>query len=1415
MTRKKPKNKKANAGVFISSLLGTKTEGKNSGNKKEQRANNVDIHPNSKELVTTPDCTSESSPPGHSVTKYQEVVLLRTIVELALVNLAVGDKWQGGINSEKGPNFHLDKVMAPPARDGAAGSGLSKLMSPVQDLGRSLLGFLIGNPQPTECAPPPIPVRGSSLANSSRNMSGNNKRDSIISTTSITSPGRQRPLGHPAHPSVNSTPIVIRRTKADKGANISRSLESQHSLHSPSSHNTDPRGDNPENKPHRDRQSANMTPMCTPPVSTCVSPEPRPPSSKSRRKKHKKNVQDRKEPDTGNKKVSSVVQISPPQTEPTISDLVPEVQSQSAQPVPESSAQKILKHKIDKKAKRHADVTGAQKRISTSLDKDRSSSISEVNDNGNVSEHVVVGEQFNLSQEAAGLEGLHKQTINDEAPVDKEACVGSEPIDKTPCSLLSTEEVILRSTSEKHSEKNPEAEDSITGYFTARNSIVITDQNRDNVDQFFESESDVKEVERQLTASDEIHPVDKVTNAPELGSLSSEESETKDSDIILDKSNQHSVNNDDKLDANVKSVNSTHSAVTSVVGNPDLKSGPVSTQDESFPASSQIPTFSATDYNETETHADTRNPANRVESDTTSVKTISLAGSLPPVPPPLPPDGFLTEGLKIPQTVTKAHQLQTEVTKDTKTGTLKKNKQLSREEALLEQLSGLDDTFATFLKTQLSIKVNPRERDGVSDTTLFETNTIRRKKERRRRTESESSETTRPGSGLDRPGSRLQTTSEHQTESGQLGNSSADCKQDPVDEQVVDKDLDKPAELKPEVASPSVPLSDTGLSAESGSQISPEIDTKITKSQFGNEISEKYATLRNRAGSNASEGKVRRAAINVADPRKRTGSNASEVGRERPPSVVEVNQSEFVVVEEPMSKTIVEEQYESTSFSKDSVINNADTPDNVDATNNNVHNKVAGDIIDTQVNSTASQEISTKTNLLSKPDPRAPPSSHDAEGTGVHDMTVGSNKPTGDSISSAMGAVHSTEKEIARQNLSKSDSGYSGHISVDSVDETDHEDHVVKRPELTVDQALLRYNRIVGKPAAEQPAVVSRRTRVLSEGTEYSDEISDSDLDGSDDDDTGVTRRARDTRSYNSRRSSTDSSEDGFNQNVRDLKQEVKDLEEKFRKAMVANASLDNEKCQLMFQVDLLKDQVEEGEEQAALVVKELRAKTHDYEILKRDHAESVRAVQLLQQALTEQQAMLQERGLVLLGEGEEGEAEQDCDEVEQEKRTRAIVSQDTANILAGLGSGPLDVRIKRLAGQRDDLQDTVRRLKLDLEEERSRSSLARGAASMDEIERETKKLLDDYKFKISKSDQEIATLGANVARLESQVIRYKTASETAELSEENLKVERRKMQRELRDAVTRNEELETQNKHLEKRLDKLKTAKSNLLKEL
>lgn len=198
---------------------------------------------------------------------------------------------------------------------------------------------------------------------------------------------------------------------------------------------------------------------------------------------------------------------------------------------------------------------------------------------------------------------------------------------------------------------------------------------------------------------------------------------------------------------------------------------------------------------------------------------------------------------------------------------------------------------------------------------------------------------------------------------------------------------------------------------------------------------------------------------------------------------------------------------------------------------------------------------------------------------------------------------------------------------------------------------------------------------------------------------------------------------------------------------------------------------------------------------------------------------------MVLIGNEEEDEDAAAFDakttDEEQEKRTRAIVSAETNTILSGLGSGPLDVRIKRLAEERDDLQDNVRRLKMDLDEEKNRSQAGNGQRlertpfNPEEAEWETKKVIDDYKFKLQKAEQDISTCQTNVARLETQVIRFKTAAETTEKSEEELKTERRKLQRENREATTRIEELETANKHLETRLGKLKTAKSNLLKDL
>lgn len=50
----------------------------------------------------------------------------------------------------------------------------------------------------------------------------------------------------------------------------------------------------------------------------------------------------------------------------------------------------------------------------------------------------------------------------------------------------------------------------------------------------------------------------------------------------------------------------------------------------------------------------------------------------------------------------------------------------------------------------------------------------------------------------------------------------------------------------------------------------------------------------------------------------------------------------------------------------------------------------------------------------------------------------------------------------------------------------------------------------------------------------------------------------------------------------------------------------------------------------------------------------------------------------------------------------------------------------------------------------------------------------------MTKAEQEIASLQASLARSETQVIRYKSTADAAEKVEAELKIERRKLQREV-----------------------------------
>ncbi|XP_045859790.1 leucine-rich repeat flightless-interacting protein 2 isoform X6 [Meles meles] len=287
-----------------------------------------------------------------------------------------------------------------------------------------------------------------------------------------------------------------------------------------------------------------------------------------------------------------------------------------------------------------------------------------------------------------------------------------------------------------------------------------------------------------------------------------------------------------------------------------------------------------------------------------------------------------------------------------------------------------------------------------------------------------------------------------------------------------------------------------------------------------------------------------------------------------------------------------------------------------------------------------------------------------------------------------------------------------------------------------------------------------------------------------------------------------------------ELRESLSEVEEKYKKAMVSNAQLDNEKNNLIYQVDTLKDVIEEQEEQMAEFYRENEEKSKELERQKHMCSVLQHKMDELKEGLRQRDELIEKRGLVIIPDGTPN------GDVNHEPVVGAItvVSQEAAQVLESAGEGPLDVRLRKLAGEKEELLSQIRRLKLQLEEERQKCSRSEGSAAdmaglhngsdlqFIEMQRDANRQISEYKFKLSKAEQDITTLEQSISRLEGQVLRYKTAAENAEKVEDELKAEKRKLQRELRTALDKIEEMEMTNSHLAKRLEKMKANRTALL---
>ncbi|XP_068423785.1 leucine-rich repeat flightless-interacting protein 2 isoform X1 [Clinocottus analis] len=358
-----------------------------------------------------------------------------------------------------------------------------------------------------------------------------------------------------------------------------------------------------------------------------------------------------------------------------------------------------------------------------------------------------------------------------------------------------------------------------------------------------------------------------------------------------------------------------------------------------------------------------------------------------------------------------------------------------------------------------------------------------------------------------------------------------------------------------------------------------------------------------------------------------------------------------------------------------------------------------------------------------------------------------------------------------------------------------------------------------------------------------------------------------------------------YMQGLKELKESLAEVEEKYKKAMVSNAQLDNDKGNLIYQVDTLKDVIEEMEEQMSEMKRELEDKTKELErqkhtctVLQHKQEELKEGIRQRDELIEESQRMqtkldgltrevfdLQEtinwkdkkigalerqkeyfdcirserdelrdeladikgkakagekHGLVIIPDGTPN------GDVNHEPLTSGItvVSQEAAQVLESAGEGPLDVRLRKLAEEKDELLAQIRKLKNQLEEERQKHTKMDSAYTdgermengtdlhIIEMQRDANRQISEYKFKLSKAEQEMGTMEQNINRLEGQVSRYKSSADNSEKIEDELKAEKRKLQRELRTALDKTEEMEMTNNHLVKRLEKMKANRNALL---
>jgi chromosome segregation ATPase len=271
------------------------------------------------------------------------------------------------------------------------------------------------------------------------------------------------------------------------------------------------------------------------------------------------------------------------------------------------------------------------------------------------------------------------------------------------------------------------------------------------------------------------------------------------------------------------------------------------------------------------------------------------------------------------------------------------------------------------------------------------------------------------------------------------------------------------------------------------------------------------------------------------------------------------------------------------------------------------------------------------------------------------------------------------------------------------------------------------------------------------------------------------------------------------------------------QRAMLLYSQLDNEKSALLYEVDLLKDDLEEKEQLLVQSQRETRDLTSEVKLLKRT-VEGLQATQqTLRTEIAQRDQLIQEHGLVLV--------EQEADET-SEVSTQS--SGSTINIRPGPilftqqtissvekaipGSSTIDEKIKKLVDMNKKMRQQIEDAEQSSYSRRQRHndqyhSTTNGSAN-DEVQRDAAKQLTELKLKLQEAERQNTANQGDLIRMEGQLKRFKTTSEQSEKECTELKTQNRTLKKELRDKENALDEAKETNKHLQSRLEKLRNSR-------